>query len=41
MDKGVVGVTVTNVVIIGIVAIIFVGIYSYVRATWFPALPVV
>jgi len=41
MDKGVVGVSITNVVIIGIIAIIFVGIYSYVRAQWFPTLPVV
>jgi len=41
MDKGVVGVSITNVVIIGIIAIIFVGIYSYVRAKWFPTLPVV
>lgn len=41
MDKGVVGVSITNVVIIGIIAIIFVGIYSYVRSKWFPALPMV
>lgn len=41
MEKGVVGVSVTNVVIIGVIAIIFVGLYSYVRSRWFPSLPVV
>ncbi len=41
MDKGVVGVSVTNIVIIGIVALIFVGGYSYARAKWWPSLPVV
>lgn len=41
MDKGVVGVSITNVVIIGIIAIIFVGVYSYIRTKWFPSWPAV
>jgi hypothetical protein len=41
LGNGVVGVTVTNVLIIGIIAIIFVGVYSYIRTNYYHALPVV
>lgn len=41
MDKGVVGITVTNVVIIGLIAIIFVGAYSYIRTNYYQSLPMV
>jgi hypothetical protein len=40
MDKGVLGLSVTNVIIVGIVAIIFVMGYNYTRAKWFRNLPV-
>ena len=39
MDKGVVGVSITNVVIIGIIALIFVVGYNDVRSKWFTSLP--
>ena len=41
MDKGVVGVSITNVVIIGIIAIIFVGLYSYIQKNYWTSLPAV
>jgi len=39
MDKGVVGISVTNVIIVGIIAVIFVMAYNYARAKWFPSMP--
>lgn len=37
--SGVVGMNVWNIIIVGIIAIIFVMAYNYARAKWAPNLP--